>query len=117
MPQVAGSYVGTLDITFPELGISLSCPTSTVVTQSGSTVSLTPIVAGGECDGMGVPVGFRSIDNNGAVPDESGSYNDPDCGTYTYSASGGFVGRELRFTVTATSTTCWNMNIAGALSR
>jgi hypothetical protein len=117
MPQVAGSYFGTLDIFFPELGMSVSCPTSTVVTQTGSTISLTPFVAGGDCDGMSVPVGFRSIDSNGAVPNESGSFNDPDCGIYSYSASGGFVGRELRFTVNATSTTCWNMDIAGALER
>jgi len=117
MPQVAGSYTGTLDITFPELGTSLSCPGSTVITQSGSTISLTPFVAAGACGGMSVPVGFRSIDSNGVVPDESGSFNEPTCGIYNYFASGGFSGRELRFSVNATSNTCWNMNITGVLSR
>ena len=91
---------------------SMSCPGSTVITQSGSTITLTPFIAGGACDGMSVPVGFRSIDSNGAVPDETGSFNEPTCGIYNYFASGSFSGRELLFSVTATSTTCWNMNIS-----
>ncbi len=117
VPQVAGSYSGILDLFFPELGTSMSCPGSTVITQSGSTITLTPFIAGGACDGMSVPVGFRSIDSNGAVPDETGSFNEPTCGIYNYFASGSFSGRELLFSVTATSTTCWNMNITGVLSR
>lgn len=117
IPNVVGSYSGTATFTYPELQVTLTCPASTVVTQSGSTVSLAPIVLNGQCQGVSIPVGQTTIDNTGAMQSENGSYTEPSCGVYAYSASGGFFGREFRFSLNATSSTCYNMNITGVLSR
>jgi hypothetical protein len=43
IPNVAGNYSGTTTITFPELGQTVTCPTTTSVTQSGSNVSIAPL--------------------------------------------------------------------------
>lgn len=116
-PQVAGNYAGTISIVFPELGVTLNCPATTVVTQSGSTVNVAPIVAGGECD-MSIPLGQATIDSTGAIAGGgTGSYDEPSCGTYNYSGSGGFFGREFRVSIVATSSTCLNMNITIIMSR
>lgn len=118
-PTVSGSYSGTVVFTFPELRTSVTCPANTTVTQSGRTVSIAPIVTSGQCAGMSIPFGQTTIDNTGAIEGGSstGSYTDPSCGTYSYSASGGFFGRELRVSLSATSRTCWNLNATISLSR
>jgi hypothetical protein len=117
IPNVVGSYSGTATFNYPELQQTLTCPASTVVTQSGSTVSLAPIVLNGQCNSLSLPVGQMTIDNTGAIQSESGTYNEPSCGVYAYTASGGFFGREFRFSLSATSSTCYNINITGVLSK
>ena len=119
IPTVTGNYSGTTTITFPELQATVSCPTTTVVTQSGSTVSIAPLVLGGDCDGISVPLGQVRIDTTGALDggSASGTYNEPSCGVYSYTASGGFFGRELRISMTATSSTCLNFNFSTVLTR
>lgn len=68
---------------------------------------------------MSLPLGQATIDNTGAINlgSGSGTFNDPSCGTYTYAASGGFFGRDLRMSVNATSRTCYNFNMTVNLSR
>lgn len=119
IPSVAGSYSGSATIAMPELVVSATCPASTVVTQSGATVNIAPIVLGGQCGNMSIPLGPTTIDLTGAIDPtgSSGTYNDPSCGTYKYSASGGFFGRELRISLSATSATCYNMNLTVLMSR
>jgi hypothetical protein len=118
-PQVAGTYNGSINFTFPEIPASLTCPASTTVTQSGSNVSIAPISLGGQCVGIlgSIPFGSVTIDTNGALPNQSGTFNEPSCGTYNASGSGGFFGREFRISMTATSATCFNFNFSASLFR
>ena len=101
-PTVAGSYSGTTTMSFPELLQSVTCATSTSVTQSGANVSIAPLVLGGVCGGSSIPFGSVTIDTNGALLGQnSGTYNDPSCGTYNVTGSGGFFGRDLRLSISA----------------
>lgn len=117
IPAVNGSYNGTVTVTYPELSRSVTCPASTVVTQSGSTVNIAPIVLGGGCGGFSIPVGQTTIDTTGAIPGEADTFNEPSCGTYSYTASGGFFGRDFRFSMNATSRTCYNFNATFLMAR
>jgi len=118
IPQVAGNYSGSGTLTFPELQTSITCPASTTVTQSGTTVNIAPIILAGQC-GTSIPLGQGTINATGALDggSDSGTYNEPSCGTYNYTASGGFFGRELRISMSATSSTCVNFNFTMVLSR
>src|SRR5262249_13956149 len=119
IPNVTGNYSGTTNVTYPELGRSVTCPTSTSVTQSGSTVNIAPLVLTGPCGNQSVPFGQVSIDATGAIDSGSGSgtYNEPSCGTYSYTGSGGFFGRDLRISLIYNSQTCYNFNLTINLSR
>lgn len=118
-PSVAGSYSGTATFTFPALQTTVSCPASTTVTQSGKSVSIAPIVLRGDCDTLSIPFGQVTIDSTGAFEggNTTGTFNEPTCGTYSVVGSGGFFGRELRISVTATSATCVNFNFTAVLNR
>ena|SRR6185503_19307732 len=117
IPNVAGSYSGSTTVTLPELGQTVTCPTTTAVTQSGSTVNIAPLILTGQCGNMSVPLGQMTIDATGAFPGaSSGTYTDPSCGTYNYTGSGGFFGRSMRLSVSATSRTCYNFNMTVNLS-
>ena len=70
---------------------------------------------GGECD-TSFPLEATTIDNNGAIQGESGT-EDEECGRYAWAGSGGFSGRNLQLSVTATSSTCPNFNLTINLSR
>ncbi len=120
IPNVAGSYSGSSTFAFPELQRSMSCPATTSVTQSGATVNIAPLVLGGDCGNTSIPLGQTTIDTTGALAGGSatGNYYDSTCGgTYNWVASGGFFGRELRLSITYTSTACYNMNFTAVLSR
>ena len=119
MPNVGGNYSGALTIVFPELATSVSCPGTTSVTQSGSSLNIAPIILSGQCAGLSIPLGAATIDATGNLAGgaATGTYTDPSCGTYTYTGSGGFFGREMRISMNATSRTCYNMNITILLSR
>ena len=121
IPNVVGSYNGNLTLTFPEVPITFNCIASTTVTQSGATVSIAPLTlkaGSSQCNSLGtVPVGQVTIDATGAFPNESGTYNEPSCGVYSYVGSGGFFGRDFKFSMTATSASCLNFNIAATLTR
>jgi hypothetical protein len=119
IPAVNGSYSGNATYNFPELQQSLSCPATTVVTQNGGTVSIAPMVLRGECDNLSIPMGQMTIDTTGAIDGGSaqGTFNEPTCGTYNATISGGFFGRELRISMTATSSTCYNFTFTSVLSR
>ena len=117
-PSVAGSYVGTTTVVFPELNQSVICPTTTSVTQSGGSINMAPLVLTGACGNLSVPVGSGTIDTLGALQGStSGSYNEPSCGIYNWTGGGGFFGRDLRLSINATSTTCFNFNMTINLSR
>lgn len=117
-PSVAGSYSGTTVVTFPELSETVSCPTTTAVTQSGAQLTLAPFVLNGDCGGLSVPMGTALIDRAGAfVAASSGSFNDPECGIYTYTFSGGFFDRELRMSMRATSPVCYNFDLTISVFR
>jgi hypothetical protein len=117
IPSVAGSYSGSTSMTLPELSQTLTCPTTTSVTQSGSTVTIAELRLSGPCGEMSIPMGQVAIDSSGTIVSETGSYSDPSCGVYNYSATGGFSGRELRFSIAGTSTTCWNFTMTMTLVR
>lgn len=118
IPNVVGNYTGTVTINFPEIPSQLTCPSTTAVTQSGSTVSIAPIVLGGSCGNLSLPFGQATIDATGNIPGETGSFFDNSCGgTYNYSASGGFFGRDFRFSMSASSSKCLNFNVTGTLTR
>ena len=62
IPDVTGNYSGSTTIAFPDLGQSVTCPTSTSVTQSGTTISIAPLAMTGSCGTMSIPVGQATID-------------------------------------------------------
>jgi hypothetical protein len=119
IPSVAGSYSGTASFAFPELQQMFTCPATTVVTQSGSSVNLAPIILNGQCSGVSIPVGQVTIDNTGAIQSDTGrgSYTEPSCGVYDYTGSGGFFGREFRLSMNGTSRTCYNFNFTAVLNK
>jgi hypothetical protein len=118
IPNVAGNYSGTTRIVFPELDAAVNCPSNTTVTQSGSRVTIAPILAGGDCGGISLPVGQVTIDNTGNIGNDSGSFFDSSCGgTYNYTGSGGFFGRQMTLSINATSSRCYNMNMTINLTR
>ena len=117
-PSVAGNYAGSTTMAFPELNQSVSCPTTTRVTQSGGSISVAPLVLGGSCGNVSIPVGSATIDTLGSLQGSTvGTYNDPSCGTYNWTSSGGFFGRDLRMSINAISSTCYNFNMTINLSR
>lgn len=120
IPQVAGTYTGQVTITLPEVGQSRTCPANTSVTQSGSNVNIAPIIFTGSCGNLSVPMGPTTIDATGALAGSGldGVFTEPSCGgTYHYVGSGGFFGRELRLTLSATSGLCYNFNFTAVLTR
>lgn len=119
IPNVTGNYSGSTTVAFPELTRSVTCPTTTSVTQSGSTVNIAPLQMTGQCGTLSLPVGQVTIDGTGAILGQtSGSYFDASCGgTYNYTGSGGFFGRDLRVSLVYISSVCYNMNITINLSR
>lgn len=119
IPNVVGVYSGSVTVNLPEIQTSRTCAASTSVTQSGSTVSIAPIILGGICGNLSLPLGQQTIDATGALLGaNTGSYFEPSCnGTYNYSVSGGFFGRELRISISATSAVCLNFNFTAVLTR
>ena len=123
--------------------MQVSCPTTTAVAQSGTTVTFANLVLGGECDNTSIALSTDAIDNTGALQGQnSGTFDEPSCGRYTFTpgqgertrppgapitghaiprgtaeGSGGFFGRDLRLSMSATSTTCLNMNLTITLTR
>jgi hypothetical protein len=118
-PNVAGNYSGSTVMAFPELGQQVSCQTTTSITQSGSSISIAPLVLGGECGGMSIPAGPNTIDTTGALTGSGGAYtfDQPSCGRSNANASGGFFGREFRLSINSTSSTCYNLNMTIRLTR
>lgn len=119
IPNVTGNYSGSTRITLPELGQSQTCATTTTVTQSGTTVNIAPLILGGACGGMSIPLGQATIDNTGALQGQSsGSFFDASCGgTYNFTGSGGFFNREFRLSLNAVSSRCLNFNMTISLFR
>ena len=118
IPSVTGRYAGNATLASPELDKRVTCPASTSVTQSGKTVSIAAIVLTGECGSISIPVGQVTIDATGAIDGRaSGSFNEPGCGTYDYVGTGGFIDREFRISMSATSSSCYPFNFTGVLSR
>jgi hypothetical protein len=117
IPNVAGNYAGTTTVALPELGQTLSCSSSTSVTQSGSTINVAPLSLGGQCNSLSVPIGQLQIDATGAILGVSNDTSRENCGVYAWSGSGGFFGRDLRMSVSGTSRTCFNVNITINLTR
>jgi hypothetical protein len=120
IPNVAGNYRGTTTISYPELSATVTCDTSTSVTQgTGGSINLAPLQLGGECAQLGltsIPLGATSIDSTGALASESGTSN-ATCGVYSYSMSGGFFGRDLRVSGLFNSNSCYDFNITINLTR
>jgi hypothetical protein len=115
---VAGNYSGTTTMVLPELGQTITCPSTTSVTQSGSTVNLAPIILNGACGGASIPLGQTTIDRTGTLFGGQKTFSFTDtCGTYNATGSGGFFGRELRISVNATSNTCYNINLTITMNR
>ncbi|PWT92002.1 MAG: hypothetical protein C5B54_04290 [Acidobacteria bacterium] len=119
IPNVAGRYVGTMQVSLPEINQSVTCSASTSVTQSSNRVSIAPIqVSGaGSCASAGsLPIGDFQIDTTGSLGSGTQSVSYNGC-TYSGTASGGFYGGSLRASLTYISNQCLNMNISFTLNR
>ena len=119
IPTVAGNYSGSATFVFPEIPATLNCPATATITQSGSTVNVPGIVLRGDCGEVSIPFGQATIDQTGAIDGGggTGTYTDDSCGTYNYTASGGFSGKEFRLSMSATSSTCYDFNFSMTLTR
>ena len=80
-------------------------------------INIAPIQLRGECGNLSFPIGEATINATGSLGNEDGSFSEPSCGVYNYTASGGFFGRELRMSGVYTSRTCLNMNITINMTR
>lgn len=126
-PTVGGNYAGTITITFPSLGGSLSCPATTTVTQSGANVTFAPLTMTGACTTLlpSLPLGDFTISTTGSLGGQTlNNIAVASCsGTYNAVASGGFFGTSFQFSFlyTAASGGCvqnpGNFTFAGTLSR
>jgi hypothetical protein len=108
--QVAGNYVGTVAVVFPQVGISRTCAASTTVNQANDVVYFLPIVEGPPCNDT-FTLGTVVIDPNGRVPSfpETNAVQIGNC-QYIEVLDGGFAGNQFRLsvalTVTPPSTAC-----------
>src|SRR5262245_41024683 len=116
IPSVSGNYTGNTTYSVPGANLSFTCPTTATVSQSGATVNIGAVVLGGACNNQSMPFGPVTIDNTGSFPSMSTTLNQT-CGVYTATFSGGFSARELRLSVTASSTTCPSFGMTMTLSR
>jgi hypothetical protein len=122
VPQVAGNYSGTVTFLSPYSGDLYSCPVTASVTQSGFRVNLGTLMEGGSpplC-GWSIQIGQRIVDVTGAFSLDISVFTDPPdvCGPYTTASTAGFVGRELRISATATSSTpICSVTMTAVLSR
>jgi hypothetical protein len=96
IPSVAGHYyAGTIQGNYWG-------PITTSVTQSGTTVTIEPLqVSNGRCP-LTIPFGETTIDETGSFGKKSGTFSWCDC-FYYYDATGGFVERELRISLHAST--------------
>jgi hypothetical protein len=125
-PAVAGNYAGTITINYTSVGVSVNCPATTTVTQSGANVTLSQMNLGGACAGVfpSIPPADNQISTTGSLGSVTlNNLSVPSCGFYNVAASGGFSGTSFQFSFvyTAVSTSCQrnpgNFSIGGTLSR
>lgn len=117
IPDVAGNYAGTLTFVYPQIDRTVVCPASTTIQQTGGALSVAPILLSGPCGNVSFPVGDLDIDANGSIGTETNTIFEPTCGTYQYTASGGFFGREFRFSAIYSSSTCLGFTVTATLTR
>jgi hypothetical protein len=129
IPNVTGNYSGSITINYQLIGRSISCPSTTTVTQSSANVTLSPLMLGGVCPGVGLaslPLGDFTITNTGSLGTQTvNNFYMATCnGYYNASASGGFFGTTLQFSLlytVASGATCvnqlGNFTFSGTLNR
>jgi hypothetical protein len=105
-PNVAGNYSGSTVLSYPSLGTSVTCPTTTTVTQSGANVSIAPLTFSGACASLGaLPAGDFTMTTTGSLGSATAT-NIPLAfcnGSYNGSASGGFFGSTFQFSLVYTA--------------
>jgi hypothetical protein len=105
---VAGDYSGT--VTIEQTGFPVeTCPATVSVSQRGNIVVFTPMIEGGRCGNRRVDIGEWQFDQTGTLNSRApNTVVIPDCGTVSASTRGMFSGsgRELRLTMTLSSSTC-----------
>jgi hypothetical protein len=127
VPNVAGSYSGSVTVTYHSILQSITCPATTTVTQSGTTVTMAPLMLGGQCQTIGVTsvtVGTFTISSTGSLDTRTvANVSLPSCGSYSTSATGAFSGSTLQLTIdyTAITPSCidqvGNFTYAGTLTK
>jgi hypothetical protein len=117
VPNVAGSYTGTLSIN--GAGAVVTCPASTTVTQSANQVGFTALTLSGQCTGLAFPMGNATLLPTGVLADSGTTLTgvDPSCGSYTASASITFAGRTMSLSVLGNFQLCGTVSMNGQLSR
>ena len=118
-PQVAGTYLGPVPLTFPELDLIVTCSGSLTVTQHQNSLTFTPLVLSPNCEHMTIPLGPVTIDTNGTIiAGASGTFLETRCGgRYTYTLTGSFAVPEFRLSLNATSAECYNISVQTTLNR
>ena len=110
-------YNGTATKAVPQLQQSMTCPTSTMVSQNGNTLTVAPLILAGECHNLLMPVGEMTLDSTGAITSSNSGSFIVSCGTYTYTATGALVGDRLRLSIDAISEACPAFSMIAELSR
>ena len=121
VPQVAGTYLGPLELSGSLVPNTVTGSMRMVVVQAGGQVTITgSITFFGETTqlpaftGVINSTGFVTVTGGGF----SGSVSDPDCGTITTTSSTlTFSGRSARIYEAATTDFCGNFTITGTLTR
>lgn len=122
VPDVAGTYTGTLHLTSSLGSQQVPLQMRMVVVQSGSQLTITGSVSFGGRR-VELPAVTGTINQTGFFTLRSGGFygntaDDPECGRITTTSSSlTFSGRNARYQETANTQYCGTLQISGTLTR
>ena len=121
VPQVAGTYNGTLTLTFPPGSDTVTGSMSMVVVQDGERLTITgSMTLLGET--VEIPPATGTLDRDGRFTVTAGGFagimSDPTCGTVTTTNSTwSFSGSTMQIDESSTTDSCGNVDVAATLTR
>ena len=121
IPQVAGTYTGSLQFSAPSLDFTATTPANVTVVQAGSQLTITGTLT---FDGTPseVPAITGTVNATGFFTATGGGSSlgedDPTCGTLTPTAfTITFSGNTLRWVEQVGTSLCGNVELSGTLTR
>lgn len=117
IPNVTGTYAGSLQWTSTTLGALGALSTRFNVAQTGAQITVTGTISGSTITPLSCTIDATGYVTS-CVPNGPTSYSDSDCGTVRATgASGAFRGNTLEYVETHTTSWCGDWRISGSLNR